>query len=56
MRRSIVPREWEKQELEIRFGSITHRASVYCNGSLTANHEGGFLPCGCQSDGSCEIW
>ena len=40
----FVPREWEKQELEIRFGSITHRASVYCNGSLTATHEGGFLP------------
>ena len=40
----FVPREWEKQELEIRFGSITHRASVFCNGSLTATHEGGFLP------------
>jgi len=40
----FIPREWEKQEVEIRFGSITHRASVYCNGSLTAAHEGGFLP------------
>lgn len=40
----FVPVEWEKQELEIRFGSITHRASVYCNGNLVTEHEGGFLP------------
>lgn len=40
----FVPKDWEKQELEIRFGSITHRSLVYCNGNLAAAHEGGFLP------------
>lgn len=40
----FVPKDWEKQELEIRFGSITHRSFVYCNGNLAAAHEGGFLP------------
>ncbi|MDO5136270.1 MAG: beta-glucuronidase [Eubacteriales bacterium] len=28
----------------LRFGSITHRCSVFCNGVLVAKHEGGFLP------------
>lgn len=40
----FVPKDLEKQELEIRFGSITHRSYVYCNGNLAAAHEGGFLP------------
>lgn len=40
----FVPEDWAKQKLEIRFGSITHRAFVYCNGKLAATHEGGFLP------------
>jgi len=28
----------------IRFGTITHRAVVWCNGQQAASHEGGFLP------------
>ena len=28
----------------VRFGSVTHRAVVYCNGIEVARHEGGFLP------------
>jgi len=32
----------------LRFGSITHRAVVYCNGEIVAEHEGGFLPVVCD--------
>lgn len=28
----------------LRFGSVTHRCSIFCNGVLVAEHEGGFLP------------
>ena len=28
----------------VRFGSVTHRAVIYCNGVEVARHEGGFLP------------
>lgn len=30
--------------LLLRFGSVTHRAKVYVNGSFAAEHKGGFLP------------
>ena len=39
-----VPGGWEDKEVFVRFGSITHRAAVYCNGQLITEHEGGFLP------------
>lgn len=32
------------QNVFVRFGSITHRAHVFCNGIEVACHEGGFLP------------
>lgn len=32
----------------LRFGSITHRAVVYCNGQVVGEHEGGFLPVVCD--------
>lgn len=35
---------WENKKLWIRFGSLTHRARVYCNGVELVYHEGGFLP------------
>lgn len=28
----------------IRFGSVTHRCLIFCNGVLVCEHEGGFLP------------
>lgn len=28
----------------IRFGSVTHRCLIFCNGVLVREHEGGFLP------------
>ncbi|KRO26444.1 beta-glucuronidase [Lactiplantibacillus fabifermentans DSM 21115] len=39
-----VPRDWDEQTLLVRFGSLTHRAVIYCNGVEITTHEGGFLP------------
>ena len=38
-----IPSDWNG-EIFLRFGSITHRGSVYCNGTFITEHEGGFLP------------
>ncbi|MCD8086484.1 MAG: beta-glucuronidase, partial [Clostridiales bacterium] len=40
----FVPGEWQGCELNIRFGSVTHRARVFVNGTEVVSHEGGFLP------------
>ena len=40
----FLPREWAGKRLFLRFGSVTHRAVVYCNGVEVARHQGGFLP------------
>lgn len=40
----FVPKEWENKNLEIRFGSATHRAEVWVNGQAMGNHKGGFMP------------
>ena len=42
--RFFVPAAWEGSRVVVRFGSITHRSVVYCNGREVARHEGGFLP------------
>lgn len=34
----------EDEEAVLRFGSVTHQASVYLNGQLVATHQGGFTP------------
>ena len=39
----VVPANWQGN-VYVRFGSITHRAKVFCNGVLAAEHAGGFLP------------
>ena len=39
----FVP-ETAQSKVQLRFGSITHRAIVFCNGVEVARHEGGFLP------------
>ena len=39
----FVP-ETVQSKVQLRFGSITHRAIVFCNGVEVARHEGGFLP------------
>lgn len=33
-----------EKDIFVRFGSITHRAVIYCNGVMVGTHEGGFLP------------
>lgn len=40
----FVPDEWQGKEVDVRFGSVTHRATVYLNGVEVTTHEGGFLP------------
>lgn len=42
------PDDAQGRKLFLRFGSITHRAVVYCNGQKVAEHEGGFLPVVCD--------
>ncbi len=40
----FVPGEWEEKDVVIRFGSATHTARVFVNGTEVASHVGGFLP------------
>ena len=40
----IVPMEWSRHQVDLRFAAATHRAVVYVNGVEVARHEGGFLP------------
>ena len=40
----FVPGEWSGKEVQIRFGSATHHARVFVNGTEVTSHEGGFLP------------
>lgn len=40
----FVPSEWQGQSINVRFGSATHRATVFCNGQEITSHEGGFTP------------
>lgn len=39
-----ISKDWNEKETWIRFGSITHRGTIYCNGVKLNSHEGGFLP------------
>ena len=34
--------------VQLRFGSVTHRCTVYVNGKAVVSHEGGFLPVLCD--------
>ena len=43
-REFIIPSDWLKQRIVLRFGSVTHHAVVYINGVEAARHKGGFLP------------
>lgn len=40
----FVPGEWKDNNVDIRFDSATHRATVFVNGVKLAFHEGGFVP------------
>ena len=39
-----IPADWKTGDIFLRFGSLTHRATVYVNGQALCSHEGGFLP------------
>lgn len=39
-----LPRNVMNERLVLRFGSATHKAKVFINGSLVMEHAGGFLP------------
>ncbi|MFP3442899.1 beta-glucuronidase, partial [Pantoea sp. SIMBA_133] len=36
--------EWFEDQIFIRFGSVSHVATVYVNGKQVLTHKGGFLP------------
>jgi beta-glucuronidase len=38
--------EWQQKNINLRFGSATHRAEVWLNGEKIAEHEGGYMPFG----------
>ena len=52
--RFFVPAAWQNDRIVVRFGSVTHRCTVYCNGQEVARHEGGFLPV--VADLTAVIW
>ncbi len=39
-----VPPSWAGERIVVRFGSATHRAVVWVNGTRVAEHEGGYTP------------
>lgn len=39
-----IPFDWMNKRKVIRFGSVTHHAVVYVNGTEITSHKGGFLP------------
>lgn len=40
----ILPRKILEERLILRFASVTHKAKVFLNGKLIAQHQGGFTP------------
>lgn len=40
----IIPKVGSQEELVLRFGSVTHHATVYVNGRMLGEHRGGFTP------------
>ncbi len=43
-RHVFVPRGWADQRIVLRFDAATHRAAVWVDDSLVAEHEGGYTP------------
>ena len=40
----MMPREWDKKKIMIRFGSVNYLSDVRLNGEVVGHHEGGHLP------------
>lgn len=43
-RNFFVPSTWKDQRVILRFGSVTHFATVWVNGKKVMEHKGGYLP------------
>lgn len=43
-RELYIPREWDGKDLDLRFGSVTHHATVFVNGQKIGEHSGGYTP------------
>lgn len=43
-----VPEEWLGQRLILHFGAVDYEATVWVNGVLAANHQGGYTPFSCD--------
>lgn len=44
----FIPDDQDDREFRLRFGSVTHRCTVFFNGTKVVDHEGGFLPFSCN--------
>ena len=40
----FIPRGWDGQRVVLRFDAATHRATVWIDATLVAEHEGGYTP------------
>lgn len=40
----IIPSEWKNKDIFVRFGSATHKATVWVNGIEVISHVGGYMP------------
>ncbi|HWZ20255.1 MAG TPA: beta-glucuronidase [Ktedonobacteraceae bacterium] len=43
-REIVIPDHFFSQRIVLRFGSVTHEARVYLNGTFVTEHKGGFTP------------
>src|SRR5579871_375567 len=51
-RKFSVPKHWSGKLLLLHFGAVDYHASVWVNGILVANHEGGHTPFECEIGGT----
>ncbi|MEJ7185477.1 sugar-binding domain-containing protein, partial [Staphylococcus epidermidis] len=40
----VIPKHLNGERIVLRFGSVTHHATVYIDGQEVVTHSGGFLP------------
>lgn len=43
-REFVIPKSWDGKRMVVRFGSATHHAIVWVDGTEVVRHKGGFLP------------
>jgi beta-galactosidase/beta-glucuronidase len=47
-----VPSDWANRRTRLNFGAVDYRATVWVNGIVVANHEGGHTPFSCDITGA----